>query len=273
MDEITTLKKVLNQYQITPSKKLGQHFLVNNNIIHKIIRSSGNIKNKNVLEVGPGIGALTKVLLQMDLKSLTTIEIDKKISDFLSKIHPCNTNNFRVLNDDALKIKEENIIDGNFTILANLPYNTSVFLIIKWIKKIQFIDQIIVMVQKEVANRIIGEVSTRNYGRLSILAQLNCECELLFDVEPSNFFPPPKVMSSIIKLKPKKQRLTTIEMLNTEKVCKILFAFRRKKIHKGLKYIIADPKKILTFLEIDYNKRCEQLTSDEFLKISSIITV
>ena len=273
MDELTILKSILNQYQITPNKKLGQHFLINHHIIYNIIRSSGNIQGKNLLEIGPGTGALTKALLQMNLKSLTVVEIDKKISQVLNNIDSYDTRNLKIINENALKIKEEDIINGSFIILANLPYNISTLLLSKWMKKLQYIDQIIVMVQKEVANRIVGKVSTNNYGKLSVLTQLSCECELLFDVAPDNFFPPPKVISSVIKLRPKKKLLTTQEIANVEKVCQVFFSFRRKKIYKALGHIITDPKKMLNYLNVDYNKRCEQLTSNEFFKISSIITV
>ena len=204
MEETIILKQMLNQYNITPTKKFGQNFLVNNDIVNKIIRSLGNVRNKNLLEIGPGIGVLTKNLLRTDLKSLTTIEIDKKFIPVLHQIKSRTSKNFHIINDSALKIQEANIIDGRYTIVANLPYGISTLLIVKWIKKLHLIDKIIVMLQKEVADRITAQVSTQSYGRLSVLVQFVCDYELLFNVDPESFFPVPKVTSSMIQLKPKK---------------------------------------------------------------------
>jgi 16S rRNA (adenine1518-N6/adenine1519-N6)-dimethyltransferase len=271
MNEIIELQRTLKEYHITPTKRYGQNFLVNNNIINNIIRSLGNIQDKNILEIGPGIGALTNDLLKTNIKSLFVVEIDKKILPILNKIQSGTDKDFEIINGDALKIEEESIIDGYYTIVANLPYNISTLLIVKWLKKLSNINEIIIMLQKEVADRILAQPSTHAYGRLSVLAQFTCDCELLFDVEPENFFPAPKVTSSIIKLTPKQQQPTTREINNIEKICKSAFNFRRKKIKKSLENIFDNPEIELEKLKIDYNKRPEQLTVDEFFKISTIV--
>lgn len=268
MDEVITLQKTLKEHKITPSKRYGQNFLVNDHIVYNIIRSLGNVKNKNILEIGPGIGALTNHLLKTDIKSLLVVEIHKKIIPILDKIKLTTNKDFKIIHDDALKIEEEKVIHGRYTIVANLPYNISTLLLVKWLKKLEYVDEIIIMLQKEVAHRILSSPSSHSYGRLSVLSQFTCHCELLFDVEPENFFPIPRVTSSIIKLTPKKIQ-PSIESINSiEATCKNLFNFRRKKINKALNQILNNSTAMLKELKIDCNKRAEQLTVDEFFQIS-----
>ena len=271
MNEIIKLQRILKEHNITPTKRYGQNFLVNNDIVNNIIRSLGNMKGKTVLEIGPGIGALTNDLLKTDIKSLFVVEIDKKVLPILHKIQLGTTKHFEIINADALKIDESSIIDEDYIIVANLPYNISTLLIVKWLKNLSNINQIVIMLQKEVADRILAQPSTHSYGRLSILAQFTCDCELLFDIEPENFFPVPKVTSSIIKLTPKRPEPSAREINNIEKLCKSTFNFRRKKIKKSLEKIFNCPEIELEKLQIDYNKRPEQLTIDEFFNISTIM--
>ena len=271
MNEVAELKRILKEYDITPTKRFGQNFLVNQNIIDRIVRSIGNTYNKTILEIGPGIGVLTNQLLNTNIKSLIIIEIDKKVKPILDKIKAPNNLNFNIIYDNALQIDEKEVAGGNYSIVANLPYNISTLLLVKWLKNLNYIDDIIVMVQKEVANRLIAKVGIHDYGRLSVLAQFTCNCELLFDVGPENFFPIPKVTSSVIKLTPKKILPSLEEINKVEKVCKVTFNYRRKQIKKTLKPIIANPEDELAKLKIDFNKRPEQLSIDEFFKISNIV--
>ena len=249
----------------------GQNFLLNNTVASNIIYSLGNIKNHNILEVGPGTGILTRYLLEKFLKSLVIVEIDKKIIPILRDIKSKNDTIFTIINDNAINVNEESIIHGRYSIVANLPYNISTRLIVKWIKKMHFIDKIVVMLQKEVADRIVATPSTKQYGKLSVLAQFNCDCELLFYVSPENFFPSPKVTSAVIKLKPRKSLRTAQENKNIEKICKLAFNFRRKKISNSLKGTLISFKHFFNDLNINPNKRCEQLTIDEFFRISSYL--
>lgn len=271
MNEISELKRNLKEFNITPTKKFGQNFLVNQNIVNQIVRSIGNTCDKEILEIGPGIGVLTNQLLKTNIKSLTVVEIDKKMQPILDKIKAPSNMDFNIIYDDALQINERNFVGNFYSIVANLPYNISTVLLVKWFKNLHFIDSIIVMVQKEVANRLIAKVGTHDYGRLGVLAQFTCDCELLFDVGPENFFPIPKVTSAVVKLTPKKLLPTLEEINKIERVCKVTFNYRRKQIRKTLKQIIANPEYELKKLKIDYSKRPEQLSIDEFLKISNIL--
>ena len=181
-----------------PKKHLGQHFLINRDIADKIVMSTKHIKDATVLEIGPGKGILTRALLSTDIKHLVCVELD---SDLVSILKNSDTR-LTLVQGDALSLNEEDIIRPKFKIVANLPYNIASLLIIKWLKKIHLIDEIIIMIQYEVALRIVAEKSTKSYGRLSVLSQMLCHCEILFNVENYNFHPIPKVMSSVIKLTP-----------------------------------------------------------------------
>ncbi|WPX96553.1 16S rRNA (adenine(1518)-N(6)/adenine(1519)-N(6))-dimethyltransferase RsmA [Candidatus Bandiella euplotis] len=271
MFEITELNKLLKAHQISPTKRFGQNFLINANIVGKIARSLGNTTNRNILEIGPGLGVLTISLLQKDINSLTVVEVDRKFIPILEEIKANTSKAFHLVNADALKVVEEEIISGNYTIVSNLPYNIGSLLLVKWLKKMDFVDEIIIMLQKEVADRVLAEVATAEYGRLSVLAQYICHCEKLFDVEPENFFPAPKVYSSVIKLVPKTPKIELARIENIEKACKAAFNLRRKKIKTSLKPILSNPEEELMKIGIDFNKRAEELTVDEFDKISYIM--
>jgi 16S rRNA (adenine1518-N6/adenine1519-N6)-dimethyltransferase len=268
MSEIIELTKLLKEHHITPTKKFGQNFLINSSIISAIVRSLGDVTNDNILEVGPGVGVLTNALLDKNIKSLTVVEVDANFLPILNGIKSKTNKDFRIINENAVKIVEEEVIEGQYKIVANLPYNIGTLLLVKWLKKMDFVDEIVIMLQKEVADRVLAEVSTHAYGRLSVLAQYICHCEKLFDVEPENFFPAPKVVSSVIKLTPKTPRIDSVTIENIEKVCKAAFSFRRKKVKAGLRQIFSNPELELEKVGIDCNKRPEELTVDEFYKIS-----
>ena len=272
MFEIIELKRLLKTYKINPTKKLGQNFLINQDIAYQMVMSLSNINNSNIIEVGPGVGVLTSVLLRRDLKSLTVIEMDKRFLPILEKIRSQTSKSFHIINANALKIVEEDIIDERYKIIANLPYNIGTLLLVKWLKKISLIDEIVIMLQKEVADRVLARAGTSDYGRLSVLAQYVCNCEKLFDVAPENFSPIPKVNSSVIKLTPKISRIKLNNIDKIEKVCKITFNLRRKKIKKSLERLFSNPKNELETIGIDYNKRPDELSIYEFYKISCIMS-
>ncbi|MFQ3306824.1 MAG: 16S rRNA (adenine1518-N6/adenine1519-N6)-dimethyltransferase [Candidatus Midichloriaceae bacterium] len=269
MSELKDLKLELRRNNIFLSKKLGQNFLVNQDIVDNIVKSLGDIDGNNILEIGPGAGKLTKRLLKTKLSSLVSVEIDKKMLTMLNE--SIEDPRFNLVNADALYLNEEEIFKGNFKIVANLPYNISTKLMIKWFKKIQHIDEIVIMLQKEVADRVVAENNSSDYSRLSIISQFICDCEILFDVESDNFFPEPRICSSVIKLKPKHPKKSLFEINRLEKACKIIFNFRRKKIGTILKKVMEDPEIKLKDIGISINKRPEQLTIDEIYKISCII--
>ena len=188
---------------IYPKKSLGQNFLIDQNIIDKIINIV-KIKDKSILEIGPGTGNLTKNILKKKPKKLIVIEKDNVLAESLIKNLDVD---IKILNDDVLKIDETNLDADILTVFGNLPYNISTEILCKWIlnikKKSFWFDNLVLMFQKEVADRIIAKFNTKNYGRLSILSNWKLEIEKICDVKPSSFFPNPKIVSSILFLMPK----------------------------------------------------------------------
>jgi len=269
--DITELEILLKKFNCVPNKHLGQNYLVNQDVVSKIIRCIGETKDKHIMEIGPGIGVLTKELSQQNIKSLTVVEIDHRMKPFLNNIRVPNHMDYKIIFEDALKFNEEKYVSDKFIIVANLPYNVSTKLIIKWLKNLRCIEQILVMVQKEVADRLVAKKATSNYGRLSVLAQFTCECEVIFNLDPINFYPIPKVMSSVIKLTPKQNLPTPEEIEKVEKFCKIAFNYRRKKITKNIYTLGTNIDDTLDQLGIDKNKRAEQLSVDEFYRLSKIL--
>ena len=189
---------------IKAKKSLGQNFLVDENILNKIV-SIVKIKNKSILEIGPGTGNLTSHILKSGSKKLIVVEKDKNLSIFLNKKFKDKIN---IINEDILKINEKKIYKEKLIVFGNLPYNISTEILAKWILNLESKDYwfnfLILMFQKEVANRIISEFNSSNYGRLSILANWRLDIKKICDIEPSSFSPKPKVDSSLLFFKPKK---------------------------------------------------------------------
>ena len=189
---------------IKAKKSLGQNFLIDENIIQKII-SSGVIQDKNVLEIGPGTGNLTRAILSKKPKKFYVIEKDHNLSELLMQNFK---NQITIINEDVLKFNEKNITNEKLVVFGNLPYNISTEILCKWIINLDsdqfWFDELILMFQKEVAERIIAKINTSNYGRLTILTNWKLEVKKICDISPNSFFPKPKIDSSLLYFIPKK---------------------------------------------------------------------
>jgi len=189
---------------IRAKKSLGQNFLIDENIIQKII-SSGVIQNKNVLEIGPGTGNLTRAILSKKPKKFYVIEKDHDLSELLMQNFK---NQITIINEDVLKFNEKNITNEKLVVFGNLPYNISTEILCKWIINLDsdqfWFDELILMFQKEVAERIIAKINTSNYGRLTILTNWKLEVKKICDIGPNSFFPKPKIDFSAILYSKKK---------------------------------------------------------------------
>ena len=218
-------------------KSLGQNFLVDHNIIRKIINLTV-IKNQNIVEVGPGLGALSQEILKKKPKSLILIEKDDLLAENLKKKYINNTK-VKVYNSDILKFNLEKILKKNSTIFGNLPYNISSQILVKFLKfKIwpPKFTNLVFMFQKELGEKIIGNHPSPNYGRISILRSFRLNVVKYFLVSPNCFFPKPKVISMVIYFKPIKKNLFKIKNIsNLEKITNIFFSNKRKMINKNVK--------------------------------------
>ena len=254
-----------------PKKSLGQNFLIEKNIIKKIINLT-DLKNKDILEIGPGKGALTDEILIKDPKSLSLIEKDFLLSKNLKKKY-LTKKKVKVLNADILKFDLKKLKKQKLIVIGNLPYNISSQILIKMIKEKRIhvlIHDLIFMFQKELGEKILCKFPSKNYGRLSVISQLNLLAKSNFLVSPNCFYPKPKVTSMVIHFKTfKNDRFKIKDMSNLEKVTNILFSNRRKMINKNIKKILKlnDIKKIP---ELKLNLRAENICPEMIYKITEL---
>ena len=253
---------------IKAKKSLGQNFLIDKNIIEKITNVA-KIEKKTILEIGPGTGNLTSSIIKKKPKKIIVIEKDTVLSKNLEQ-------NFKdkiiIINNDVLKVDETKLTKEKVTVFGNLPYNISTEILSKWIinldKNVWF-ENLILMFQKEVANRIVAKPNTSNYGRLSIISNWKLDIKKLFDIKPDSFTPKPKVESSLLLFTIKKNFVKIKNPYNLEKITRIFFNQRRKMIKKPFNQIFNGDHKILNKLNIDLNLRPQNLSFDTYYRLAS----
>ena len=240
--------------KIKPKKSLGQNFLSDKNIIKSIV-DIGNIKNNNVIiEIGPGTGNLTEYILKKKPKKFFVIEKDSNLVELLYERF---NNKLYIINKDVLKFKLNIISKEKFIIYGNLPYNISTQILTKWIKdreKFESCKKLILMFQKEVANRIIAKTNSKNYGRLSIISNWRLYVKKEFDISSNSFFPKPKVDSTLLSFIPKRKYYNINNPENLEKITRIFFNQRRKMIKNPLKQIFKNPDIVVEKLNLFLKK-------------------
>ena len=253
-------------------KSLGQNFLIDNNIINKIIKIGDINENKIVMEIGSGYGNLTKGIASMKPKKILAIEKDKKLASFLKKEFE-DYKNVKIINRDILNIIEENNLEKNIIGFGNLPYNAStkilasLILLKKWPP---WYEILILMFQKEVAERIMAKSQTREYNRLAVLSNWRLEIKKHFNVSNNCFFPKPKVISTVLSFKPKRNNKFILkDPKNLEKITRVLFSNRRKMINKSFNKLFKQNKSVTKNLNINLNKRPEELSNEMFYKIAT----
>ncbi len=251
---------------IKAKKSLGQNFLIDQNIIEKIVNTT-SIKDKIILEIGPGTGSLTSYILKKNPKKLFVIEKDNNLAINLKNKF---NNQLTIINDDILKIDETKLFKEKVTVFGNLPYNISTEILSKWIINLKnsfWFDCLVLMFQKEVADRIIADFNTSNYGRLSIICNWKLEIKKVFDIKPQAFFPKPKIDSSLLYFSPKLNFVKINNPNNLEKVTRIFFNQRRKMLKKPFNKLFNGDKRILDKLKINLNLRPQNLNLDTYYKL------
>ena len=253
---------------IKAKKSLGQNFLIDQNIIDKIIDII-DIKNKNVLEIGPGTGNLTSGILKKNPKKVILVEKDNILAKLLIKKF---SSEVEVINKDILKVDENILCDQSLIVFGNLPYNISTEILCKWILNLDkdkiWFSCLVLMFQKEVADRIISEFNTKDYGRLSILANWRLNIKKIFDIKASSFNPKPKVESTVLFFEPKKNFLRFKDPKNLEKITRIFFMHRRKMIKKPYKQLFKNDKNIASQMGINLNLRPQNLNFDIYYELT-----
>ena len=253
---------------IKPKKSLGQNFLTDKNILKKIV-SVVKIKDKSILEIGPGTGNLTSYILKENPKKFFVVEKDKYLAFFLKKKFE---DKIIIINDDILKVEEKNLYKEKFIVFGNLPYNISTEILAKWILNLDdknfWFDSLILMFQKEVANRIISKFNSPKYGRLSILANWKLNIDKICDIRPSSFFPKPKVDSSLLLFKPKDSFYQFKNPKNLETITRVFFNQRRKKLKTPFNILFKDNIEVSKSLKIDLNLRPHNLNDEIYYKLT-----
>lgn len=257
---------VLKKYHLLTKKSLGQNFLYDNEILQKIIQISLPINTNEIIEIGPGLGSLTSEILKSTNCYIYCIEKDTSLQIVHCDLFK-NENKLKFIYQDVLNIKLKEIINNKCTIIANLPYNVGTAILMKLFKEdLSYIDKMILMFQKEVAERICAPINTKQYGKISVLSQLLCEVKIMLDVFPTSFIPQPKVMSSVVIFKPKE-----IKNINLDKLMSLLnicFQARRKMLYTNLKRYYKNTDMVLNDCK---NLRPENITPERFLELSQIL--
>jgi len=264
-ERLPPLRQVISHFQLSARHRLGQHFILDPNLIRKIVRGAGNLSGKTIIEVGPGPGGLTRGLLEV-ADTVKAIETDKRCLEPLNQIAKASEGRLTLLEKDATKISPSEILElgESATIVSNLPYNIGTHLLIIWLKDLPCIESMTLMFQKEVAERITAVAGDRSYGRLSVLVQWLCETEKLFDVPAEAFRPSPKVTSTVISLHPRPVPLYPATFNDLEAVTRAAFGQRRKMLRSSLKSIISNPSETLKKLNIAPTERAENLSIFQF---------
>ncbi len=254
---------------IKAKKSLGQNFLIDKNIINKIVNTI-DIKNRYILEIGPGTGNLTSSLLEKSPKKFYVIEKDTQLS---LKLKEKFKDELIIINDDILKINENLISDKELIVFGNLPYNISTEILCKWILNLDsqnlWFSNLVLMFQKEVADRIISKFNSPNYGRLSILAKWRLEIKKITDIKPNCFFPKPKVDSSLLFFSPKTKFTKFNNPKNLEKITRVFFNHRRKMIKKPFNKMFPKKEELLNKLQISLNLRPHNLDFETYYNLTS----
>ena len=254
---------------IKAKKSLGQNFLIDREVLEKIVNTTA-IRDKNILEVGPGTGNLTSFILKNNPKKMFVIEKDDNLAKNLNETF---RDQLTIINDDILNIDENLLFKENVTVFGNLPYNVSTEILSKWIinlKNDPWFDCLVLMFQKEVADRIIAKSNTSSYGRLSILSNWKLNIEKICDIKPKSFSPKPKIDSSLLLFTPKNNFFKIIDPKNLEKVTRIFFNQRRKMIKKPFNQLFNGDHKILEKLKIDLNLRPQNLDFNTYYHLTSL---
>ena len=251
---------------IKPKKSLGQNFLIDRNVLEKIV-DTVEITNKEILEIGPGSGNLTTFILKKKPKKVFAIEKDDELALLLKDKF---TNEITIINDDVLKISEDKISNEKLTVFGNLPYNISTEILSKWItnldKKIWF-ESLVLMFQKEVAERIIAESNTSKYGRLSILSNWKLNIKKIIDIKPQSFSPRPKIDSTLLLFTPRENYFELKDAKNLEMITRVFFSQRRKMLKKPFNQVFNDAKKVAEKFEINLNLRPQNLEPEIYFKL------
>jgi 16S rRNA (adenine1518-N6/adenine1519-N6)-dimethyltransferase len=265
------LRETIAAHGLDARKRLGQHFLLDLNLTRRIARAAAPLGEGTVIEVGPGPGGLTRALLLEGAARVVAIEVDRRAIAALQDLQDAAPGRLDLLEADALEVDLAGLGSPPRRIVANLPYNVSTALLVRWLHQAGQIADMVLMFQKEVADRLAAMPRSKDYGRLSVLAQHVCIVQRLFDVAPSAFVPPPKVTSSVVRLTPRPVGDRLVDLAILERVTAAAFGQRRKMLRRSLAGLFADPAAVLTGLGLRPTARAEELGVADFVRLAELL--
>ena len=274
MDNLPPLKDIISKYEIRAKKSLGQNFLLYLNLTSKIARYAGNLKQSDVLEVGPGPGGLTRSLLNEGARQVVSIEKDNRCIAALEEIQSLFPGRLRLLQGDALSMNVTQYLTDPIKIIANLPYNIGTELLVRWLNSKNwpsFWQSMTLMFQKEVANRIVARPGSKAYGRLSVMSQWRCNTKIAFNIPATAFTPPPKVESAVVHFEALNEPKFPAEVDKLEFVVSKAFNQRRKMLRGALKGHFINVEEGLFSIGVLPTKRAENITVQEYCAMSQIL--
>ena len=269
--DLPPLREVIAAHGLDARKRFGQHFLLDLNLTRRIARAALPLGEGTVIEIGPGPGGLTRALLLEGATRVVAIEIDPRAIAALRELEAVAGGRLQLVEADALKVDIAALGPPPRRIVANLPYNVSTALLVRWLHQSAAIADMVLMFQKEVADRLAAAPRTKDYGRLSVLTQHVCTVQRLFDIAPSAFVPPPKVVSSVARLTPKPDGLSANGLGALERLTAAAFGQRRKMLRSALAGVLADPVGVLESLGLRPTARAEELSVGDFVRLSKAL--
>jgi len=262
------LREVIARHGIAARKRLGQNFLLDLNLTGRIARAAGPLDHATVIEIGPGPGGLTRALLAAGARRIVAIERDRCCLAALADLAAAYPGHLELVAADALTLDPAELSDPPRKIVANLPYNIATPLLLRWLDRIREYESLTLMFQREVAERLLAAPRSKPYGRLSVLVQWLTETEILFDIPPLAFLPPPKVTSSVVRLLPRAEPLAPAAKRALECVTAAAFGQRRKMLRTSLKALGVPVGQLLQCARVAPTARAEELTVAEFCALA-----
>ncbi len=277
-DPLPPLREVIAAYGLRAKKSLGQNFLLDLNLTRRISRAAGPLEDATVYEVGPGPGGLTRALLVEGAARVIAVERDERCLEALAEIARAWPGRLEIVSADALSIDERALferlsVSGPIRIAGNLPYNVGTALLVKWLSTPAwppFWHSLTLMFQREVADRIVAAPCSKEYGRLSVLAQWRTKPRILFEVDPRAFTPPPKIKSAIVRVEPLAAPVASAHLSDLEAVTAAAFGQRRKMLRQSLRQLVPDAEALLQTAGIDPQERAERLSIEQFASLARV---
>jgi 16S rRNA (adenine1518-N6/adenine1519-N6)-dimethyltransferase len=275
IDDLPPLREVIRKHALSARKSLGQNFLLDLNLTARIARAAGNLEDATVIEVGPGPGGLTRALLALGARRVIAVERDERALAALADIAKYYPGRLEIVHADAQAFDPRPLLAGKpAKIVANLPYNIATALLIDWLSIEPWppwYEMMVLMFQREVAERIVARADEEAYGRLAVLANWRCETKILFDISPAAFVPQPKVTSSVVRLLPRAAP-APCDRRALEQVAAAAFGQRRKMLRQSLKSLGVDPARLAAAAQVDPTRRAETVPVAGFVAMARELT-